>query len=346
MKRPITCLVGIVLISALILSSVSCMGQRKNLDNKGTEKNPIIMGFNPAESAEAIMLNADLLSKEIEKQTGLKIKTFVAGSYSALVVAMKSDYVDIAWLPSFAFVQAEEVADAEVLLKAVRNGEPFYYGAIVVRKDSPIQTVEDLKGKSIAWASETSTSGRIFPLAALINMGIDPDTYFSKEVVAGGHDSALLAVYHGKVDAAATFSSDAEGTTGSWTQMLDEDKKDEIRAIFVTDPIPADTMSTSKKFHEKNPEALAKIVEVVKNLNQTEDGRKLLKDLYNIEGMVDAVSADYDPVRDAAKLLGIDIEGKKKDDKPLEKIEVPKETPVVPEEKKEDTKEKSDEKQG
>jgi phosphonate transport system substrate-binding protein len=340
-------LIGIVLISALMLSTVSCMGQRKQQDNKGTEKNPIIMGFNPAESAEAIMLNADLLSKEIEKQSGLKIKTFVAGSYSALVVAMKSDYVDIAWLPSFAFVQAEQVADAEVLLKAVRNGEPFYYGAIVVRNDSPIKTIDDLKGKTIAWASETSTSGRIFPLAALIKMGIDPETYFSKEVVAGGHDSALLAVYHGKVDAAATFSSDAQGTVGSWTQMLDEDKRGEIRSIFVTDPIPADTMSTSKKFHEKNPQVITKIVEVVKNLNQTEEGRKLLKDLYNIEGMVDAVSADYDPVRDAAKLLGIDIEGKRKEDKPIEKIEeIQKETPVIPEEKKENTEEKSDEKTG
>lgn len=346
MKKPIACLIGIVLISVLILST-SCMGERKNLENKGTEKNPIIMGFNPAESAEAIMLNADLLSKEIEKQTGFKIKTYVADSYSALVVALKSDYVDIAWLPSFAFVQAEQVADAEVLLKAVRNGEPFYYGAIVVRNDSPIQNIDDLKGKTIAWASETSTSGRLFPLAALIKKGIDPETYFSKEVVAGGHDSALLAVYHGKVDAAATFSSDAEGTTGSWTQMLDEDKKDEIRAIFVTDPIPADTMSTSKKFHEKNPEVVAKIVEVVKNLNQTEEGRKLLKDLYNIEGMVDAVSADYDPVRDAARLLGIDIEGKRKEDKPIEKIEeIQKETPAAPEEKKENTEENSDEKTG
>ena len=302
------------IINLFVISlTLSCTGDvGKNTEPKGTKKNPIIMGFNPAESSEVILTNADALAKAIEKQTGLKIKTYVAQSYPALVTALQHDHVDFAWLPPFAYVKAEEVAGAEVLLKAVRNGQPHYFGAIIVRSDSPYEKIEDLEGKTIAWASETSTSGRIFPSAALMKLGYDPETFFRETKIAGGHDAALLAVFHGQVDAAATFAADNEGIKGSWTQFLDEDQKGSIKPIFFTDPIPSDTMSTSTRFHKEHPEIVKKITETVKSLSDTEETKELLKVLYNIDAMIDATSEDYDPVREAALLLGIDVEGPKK----------------------------------
>ncbi|MFH1514849.1 MAG: phosphate/phosphite/phosphonate ABC transporter substrate-binding protein [bacterium] len=297
----------------VILLAIGCTGDSgKNTAPKGSEKNPIIMGFNPAESSDVILTNADALAQVIEKQTGYKIKTYVAQSYPALVTALQHEHVDFAWLPPFAYVQAEEVADAEVLLKAVRDGQPYYFGAIIVRSDSPFEKIEDLKGKSIAWASETSTSGRIFPLAALMKLGYDPETFFSDSKIAGGHDAALLAVFHGQVDAAATFAADNEGIKGSWTQFLDEDQQGSIKPIFFTEPIPSDTMSTSSKFRKEHPEIVEKITETVKSLSEAAETRELLKVLYNIDAMVDATSEDYNPVREAASLLGIDVEGPKK----------------------------------
>jgi phosphonate transport system substrate-binding protein len=309
----------IKLLSFLLSVTIFCViagcseGDSKSKSPKGSEKNPIVMGFNPAESAEVVFENADALAIVIEEQTGWKIKTYVAQSYPALVTALQNDHVDFAWLPSFAFVQAEKVADAEVLLKAVRNGQPYYFGAIVVRSDSPFQKIEDLEGGSIAWASETSASGRIFPMAALMKLGYDPETFFKESKIAGSHDAALLAVYHGQVDAAATFAPDNKGLKGSWTQFLDEDKKDEIRPIFFTEPIPSDTMSTSTRFHKEYPEIVEKITSTVKELSTVEETAQLLKEIYNIDAMIDATSADYDPVREAAGLLGIDVEGKRKE---------------------------------
>lgn len=303
----------LIFIVILILFALGCTGDRgENTEPKGSEKNPIIMGFNPAESSDVILSNADALSTVIKEQTGLEIKTYVAQSYPALVTALQHDHVDFAWLPPFAYVKAEEVADAEVLLKAVRNGQPHYFGAIIVRSDSPYNEIADLEGKSIAWASETSTSGRIFPSAAMMKLGYDPETFFSESKIAGGHDAALLAVFHGQVDAAATFAADNEGIKGSWTQFLDEDEQSLIKPIFFTEPIPSDTMSTSTKFHEKYPEIVEKITETVKSLSDNEETLELLKELYNIDKMVDATSEDYNPVREAARLLGIDVEGPKK----------------------------------
>jgi len=310
------CIFQIALIAFVICLIVGCGDGSKKPEKappaKGTAENPIVMGFNPAESAEVILVNADALAAALERRTGYKIKTYVAQSYNALVTALKFDDVDFAWLPVFAFVKAEEYAQAEVLLKAVRNGAPYYWGAVVVKSDSPFKQIEDLRGKTIAWVSETSASGYIFPKAGMMKAGINPDEFFVHEIMAGSHDSALLAVVNGNVDAAATFASDAQGQTGSWTQFLKEEDKNKIRSIFVTEPIPADTMSTSMRFHEKYPEIVQKITDAIKEMSKDENDKKILKELYNIDEMIDASSEDYEPVREAARLLDIDVEGPKK----------------------------------
>jgi len=287
---------------------------------KGTPENPIVMGFNPAESADVVLVNADALMAELEKKTGFKYKSYVAQSYNALVTSLKFESCDFAWLPAFAFVEAEQHADAKILLKAVRNGAPYYYSAIVVRSDSPYKKIEDLKGKSMAWVSETSASGYLFPMAAMMKMGLNPETFFAHQVMAGGHDTVLMAVEKGTVDAGATFAGDNQGKQGSWTQYLKGKDIGKIRPIFFTDPIPADTMSTSEKFNQKYPDVVQQVTKAVKELSLSEEGKSLLKKLYNIDAMVDAKSEDYEPVREAARLLGIDIEGKRK------KAEEPKTT--------------------
>jgi phosphonate transport system substrate-binding protein len=307
------------ILIVLIAATCGCTGSDKKLPEKGTEGNPIIMGFNPAEGAESLYINADKMTKELEKLTGYKIKSYVLDSYPALVTAIEHDHVDIAWLPAFAFVQAEQYAQAKIHLKAVRNGQPFYFGSIVVKADSPYQKIEDLEGKTIAWASETSTSGRIFPCAQLMKMGIDPETYFKRSKMAGDHKTALIALINDDVDAAAVFASDEQGTKGAWTQFLSEEDAAKIRPILITQPIPSDTMSSAKKFAEENPELLNKLIDKIKHLTDTEEGQKALKDLYNIDKMIDATSEEYEPVREAARLMDIPIEGPvKKETKPAE----------------------------
>ena len=94
--------------------------------------------------------------------------------------------------------------------------------------------------------------------------------------------------------------------------ILDEQKRHEIKPILITEPIPSDTMSTSKKFHNAQPVIVDKVVSAVKALSDNEETLKIMKELYNIDAMVDATSEDYEPVREAARLLDIDVEGPEK----------------------------------
>lgn len=269
-------------------------------------KTEVVMGFNPAENADVVDTNSKLFSKYYQEKTGLKVKTFIATDYTALIEALRSGQIDFAWLPPFSYIKAEEVAGGEVLLKAVRRGKAVYYSAIITRSDKNIKSIEDLKGKNIAWVDPSSVSGHIFPKANLIKRkGIDPDTFFGKQVFSGAHDALVLAVLNGTVDAGATFCNGPLGEDGAWLQYLTGNDAKKIRVLFVTDPIPGDTMATSKKFMKENKAIVDKTVAMLKGMGSNEEGKKILKALYRIDSMVPATSKEYDVVRDAAKALHI-----------------------------------------
>lgn len=273
------------------------------------KKTEITMGFNPAENVDAVEMNGKAFSDFYEKKTGIKIKSFVATDYTALIEALRAGRIDFAWLPPFSYVKAEELADAKVLLKAVRHGHATFFSCIISRSDKGISKVADLKGKNMAWVDPTSTSGHIFPKANLMSKFHieDPDKFFAKQIFAGSHDSLVLSVFNGTVDAGATFCNNPDGSDGAWNLYLKtpEDQK-RIKVVYVTDPITGDTMATTNKFYKENAALVDELTKVLIDMGKLPEGKKILDALYHMEGLVPAKSADYDPIRKAAKILKIE----------------------------------------
>lgn len=270
-------------------------------------KTEIRIGFNPAENADVVETNGKLFSEYYKKATGLDVKTFIATDYTALIESLRSGRIDFAFLPPFSLVKAEEVAGAKVLMKAVRKGQAVFYSGIITRTDKGFNKIEDLKGKNIAWVDPASSSGFIIPKAALITKKkIDPDKFFGKQVYAGSHDALVLAVLNGTVDAGATFVNDTKGEDGAWHQFLktEADRK-KIKMVFVSDAIPGDTMATTEKFNKEHKDIVDKTVKILGEMGKNEEGKKILTALYRIDSMVPATSKEYQPLRDAAKLIDI-----------------------------------------
>ena len=287
----------LLLLAALILSPASYAA-----------KTQITIGFNPAENADVVETNGKLFSDYYKKATGLEVKTFIATDYTALIEAMRGGRIDFAFIPPFSLIKAEEIAHAKVLMKAVRKGKTVFYSGIIVRADKGFNKIEDLKGKNIAWVDPASSSGFIIPKAALMSKKkIDPDKFFGKQVYAGSHDALVLSVLNGTVDAGATFVNDTKGEDGAWHQFLKtpEDRK-KIKMIFVSDGIPADAMATTEKFAKENKEIVDKTVKILSEMGKNPEGQAILKALYRIDSMVPASSKDYQTVRDAAKLVGVE----------------------------------------
>lgn len=298
-------------IALALYSTLACF-----LNSCGEERNEVVsakraitIGLNPSERSENTQKNADLLADLISRKIRMPVTMFVAQDYSGLVEALRARRVDFAFFAPISYVYAERIADARVLLKAERHGSPYYFGCVVVRSDSPYKRLEDLRGKQIAWVDPSSSSGHIFPKAALIEAGIDPEQFFARQTFAGGHDAVLLAVINGRIDAGATFANDTLGKSGSWTQLEEGALAGRVRPIFFSQPIPADNLSTSQYMLDAHPDLVAKVVQAVAQMHDDSLGADVMRSMYHVDAMVAATTADYDPVRRAADLLNLDITG-------------------------------------
>lgn len=260
------------------------------------------MGFNPAQDSNAVLTSGRAIAKYIEKNVrGVEVNTTVAQDYGALVEAMRSSKLDFAWLSPVSYVEAHDKANADVLLKSVRGGGPYYWSAFVVRKDSGIKKIEDLRGKNIAWIDPTSAAGYTFPRATLIAKGIDPDKFFGKQIFAGKHDAAVLSLVNGTVDVVATFSNNTKGDSGSWTQLLKPEQAALVTPVAYSKPIPGDTLSVRSGYEADCASVVTRVRAAVQNMGSTPDGKALLTNLYRIDKMIPAKDADYNVVRDAMK---------------------------------------------
>lgn len=145
----------------------------------------------------------------IKKKTGKDIEFYAPTSYNGVIEAMRSDFVDMAGFGAFSYILAHEKADAEVFAARIdkRTNEQGYYSYMVTQKDSGIESVEDLEGKTFAYTDPGSTSGKLIPSYIFKKEGIDTKKYLKRTIFAGGHQSAVLAVKRGQVDAAAVAST-------------------------------------------------------------------------------------------------------------------------------------------
>ena len=267
--------------------------------------NTLRVGFVPAEDAREVMQNAQPLVDILRRELGMEIQPFVATDYAGVVEALRSNKLDVAFLSPAPYVLAKNEADIRVILKSERKGIPFYYAAIIVRSDSAIKTLGDLRGRSFAFGDVLSTTGNVFPRKMLKAHGIDPMRDFKQVFFSGGHDATVLAVLNGKVDAGATYANSPDGADTAWMRYLKDPRElAQIRALAYSEPIPADNLVVSGGLDL----ALSNRIETVfLELSSDPAGKKMLRELYHIDGFVPATDRDYDSVRAAFAEAGIQI---------------------------------------
>jgi len=142
---------------------------------------------------------------------GVDCRIFQATDYAGVVQALTGGQIPMARLgpASYASAWIDSNGAVEPLVTwYAPTGQAGYYSVLIVRSDSPFQKLEDLRGKTLAWADPNSTSGYLVPLAALRSQNIDPARYFSRTVFSGGHEQSVLGVLNGNFDAAFTWTAD------------------------------------------------------------------------------------------------------------------------------------------
>jgi len=286
----------IALFALTALALAGCGGQAK----LGTEDNPIVMSFVPSGDTQEIIASGDQLAQMIQDKTGLVIKANVGTDFAAVREAMGAGKAHIGWLNTFNYILAHEKYGVDVALVTVRFGSTSYKGQIIVRADSGIKSLADLKGKVMCWVDPNSTSGYIVPRILLKANGIDPDKDFAKTIEAGSHNNVVTQVYNGDCDAGATYV-DARSSV----EKDIPDVKEKVVVLATTSEIPNDNVSFIKDFPTDMRD---KIVNALLEIANTEEGKQALNQLYSIEGLEKADDSFYDAFRAELSKAGINIE--------------------------------------
>jgi len=269
----------------------------------GSPANPIKMAFVPSLDTGKITLSAERLARELEKRTGYTIEVTVPVSYAAVIEAMGAGRVDVAWFAPLSYVLANSKYGAKVLLITERDGHTDYTGIILARKDSGIRRIEDLKGRRFAFGDPLSTSGTLYPKQLLKAHGIDQDTDITP-IFAGGHDKAIIALYNGQVDGCSCYSgygSDARDRVVSTIP----DIKEKTVIIGRTAKIPNDNVAVSADLPE---EVAQKLKQALLDLSASAEGRQMLMEVAEIDGLREVEDSVYDSVRKMVQDVGLDLQ--------------------------------------
>ncbi|MEK5166451.1 phosphate/phosphite/phosphonate ABC transporter substrate-binding protein [Paenibacillus sp. FSL R5-0527] len=290
-----------LLISAVLLALAGCGGKEGASAGSGGDvpagwPSVLRVGSLPMEDGE-LSRTSDQFAKDLGEYLGIKVETFQGEDYNMMIEAMRSKKIDLTTYGPFGYIIAAERSGAK-LLASMGNG-PGSEGTsvIIVPKDSPVQTVQDLKGKDFLFADPASTTGHLYPRATLMKLlGLKNDEipeFFGNVSFSGGHDKSLLAIANGDADAAATCSQCIEMFAGSGLF-----NPEDIRVIAESDPIkgggalayrgdlPRDLVDKMREFAlgygEEHPEYFQAM---------------------GAKGFFPAEDSDFDGVREVAEML-------------------------------------------
>jgi phosphonate transport system substrate-binding protein len=168
------------------------------------------LGISSAENERDAIQRQQPFQDYIQRTLGVPLRVFRSTDYAGVVEAMRSNQIEFARIGPANYALARRVMGDRVIpfgRDRDDQGETGYFSVAFVKADSPARRIEDLRGRTFAFADPNSTSGFAFPAYFLRRAGFDPASFFSRTGFSGSHEQSVIAVLNGTYDAAATFWS-------------------------------------------------------------------------------------------------------------------------------------------
>ncbi|MDD5389968.1 MAG: PhnD/SsuA/transferrin family substrate-binding protein [Gallionellaceae bacterium] len=162
-----------------------------------------------------------------------------------------------------------------------------FRGIFLVRKDSPIREVADLKGKVVSFPAKTALAAAMMPQQFLRDHGLPISAYEARYV--GSQESSIMNAYLGDAAAAATWPP-------PWVAFQKDhpDRAALLKVLWRTEPLPNNGLVARDDFP---PALLNKVAATLFRLHENGDGRAMLERL-PLSRFEPASEAAYRPVRD------------------------------------------------
>ncbi|MGX1743873.1 phosphonate ABC transporter substrate-binding protein [Bosea sp. NPDC055353] len=262
----------------------------------------LVFAIIPSENASGVTERYTPFVQYLARELGTKVTLRIANDYAAIIEGQRAGNIHIASYGPASFARAR-MTGAKTDAFAIEtnlDGTKGYHSVFYVKKDSPYQKVEDLKGKNLGLVDPNSTSGNNVPRFVLNGMKIEPETFFSKVVYTGSHENAIIALQQGTVDIAANWWNDEQESNLQRMARKNMAKAEDFRIIYKSEQIVNSPMAYLTDLPE---ELKAKIRDAVLNL-ATKDKAAFDKIYEGKQGPLVAVGNEaYDPIIELNKFV-------------------------------------------
>ncbi|UVL57211.1 putative selenate ABC transporter substrate-binding protein [Pseudomonas sp. B21-035] len=277
LKRPLALFAGLVLSCSSYLAMAA---------------DTLRVSAIPDEAPTELLRKFKPLGEYLEQKLGMKVQFVPVADYPAVVEALATDRLDLAWLGGFTFVQVHLKDPTATPL--VQREQDAKFNSKFITANPDVKSLADLKGKTFAFGSVSSTSGSLMPRYFMLkNDNIKPESYFSRVAYSGAHDATAAWVQAGKVDAGVLNAS-------VWDKLVAAGKVDTNKVkVFATTPSYYDYNWTVRGSLE--PALKARIKQAFLDLDPAKPDDKAILDLQAASRFIETSPDNYKGIEEAAR---------------------------------------------
>ncbi len=249
----------------------------------------------PDEAPTELQRKFKPLGEYLAEKLGMQVQFIPVADYPAVVEALAADRIDLAWLGGFTFVQTRLKTGNAIPL--VQREQDAVFTSKFISADPAVKSLADLKGKTFAFGSVSSTSGSLMPRYFMLQEEIVPEQYFSRVAYSGAHDATATWVEAGKVDGGVLNAS-------VWDKLVAAGKVDTRKVhVFATTPTYYDYNWTVRG--NLDPALVEKITQAFLALDPANPRDKAILDLQAATRFIPTKAENYQGIEAAARAAGL-----------------------------------------
>ncbi|MBS6398093.1 MAG: phosphate/phosphite/phosphonate ABC transporter substrate-binding protein [Clostridiales bacterium] len=295
------------LVTASVLAGCGSKDNTVAADGAGGEDGVFTIAYAPNESTTESADARNGLAKDLSEALGCEVEEIQASDYNAIIEALRTGKADMAYMGSQALALGVERTDLEPIVMKAEEGDPekaIYHSVLIVNSSNDgIHSIEDIKGKTMAFVDPDSTSGNLVPTAEIIQAFSDEElnsdtlhtngSFFEAVSFSGSHQAGLQAVIKGDVDVAPIsdqiLASEIEHGNA---------KEDDVKIIHESGAIPAEAMVVGEHVTQETRDQLTEFLTAY-------DNEEYFTDVIKVPGarFVQCDMSDYEEIIELNKII-------------------------------------------
>jgi phosphonate transport system substrate-binding protein len=283
-------IVAAAVLAILVGSPPAQGGAQKAPPNQAGLRIAVAAMISPEETVSAYQELMDYIGTRLGRPVELKQRR----TYQEVNDMLGTGKLDAAILCSGPYVHARRQYGIDLLAVPVIDGSPTYRSYVIVPTGSQASSLLDLNGKRFAYTDPLSTSGRLYPVYALMRAGRQPANFFSKTFFTYSHDNSIEAVAEGLADGAAVDS-----LIYNYLNRIRPELVARTRVVQQSPPLGAQPVGVPRSL---DPALKRSLRAVFLELEQDPAARQILRKL-GVDRFIPGDDRVYDGIREMLKVV-------------------------------------------